>query len=132
MASRPLRPCLHPGCTALVRSGYCAQHQLGRVERRSAESRAWRRWYSLPIWTDELRPKRLLFEPWCRAIELSPHNCDVIIQRWEEMRPQGCAAGGRYERCQDRDSRLTPPKDETVDDPMTRMLRERAERRSRA
>ena len=21
----------------------------------------------------------------CRAMELSPHNCDVIIRRWEEM-----------------------------------------------
>ena len=21
----------------------------------------------------------------CRAMELSPHNCDVIISRWEEM-----------------------------------------------
>lgn len=66
MASKPLRPCLHPGCTALVRGGYCEQHQPKRVERRSAESRAWRRWYSLPVWTDDLRPAQLLREPWCR------------------------------------------------------------------
>ena len=67
MASKPLRPCRHPGCTALVHSGYCAQHQPKRVERRSAESRAWRRWYSLPVWTDDLRPNQLLREPFCRA-----------------------------------------------------------------
>ena len=66
MASKPLRPCLHPGCTALVRGGYCEQHQPKRVERRSAESRAWRRWYSLPVWTDDLRPNQLLHEPFCR------------------------------------------------------------------
>ena len=66
MASKPLRPCLHPGCTALVRGGYCAQHQPKRAEHRSAESLAWRRWYSLPVWTDDLRPAQLLREPFCR------------------------------------------------------------------
>ena len=36
------------------------------MEHRSAESRAWRRWYSLPVWTDDLRPAQLLREPFCR------------------------------------------------------------------
>ena len=66
MASKPLRPCRHVGCTALVRCGYCDKHRPKRVERRSAESRAWRGWYSLPIWMDELRPAQLLREPFCR------------------------------------------------------------------
>lgn len=66
MASKPLRPCLHPGCTTLVRDGYCDKHRPKHVEHRSAESRAWRRWYSLPIWKDVLRPAQLAREPFCR------------------------------------------------------------------
>ena len=53
-----------------MRGGYCAQHQPKRAEHRSAESRAWRRWYSLPVWTDDLRPAQLLREPWCRECAL--------------------------------------------------------------
>ena len=39
----------------------------------------------------------------CRAMELSPHNCDVILARWEEMTGhaavllEGGAADGRAE-----------------------------------
>ena len=64
MAQRPLRPCLHPGCTALVPGGYCDKHKP--PARRSAESLAWRRWYSLPVWKDDLRPNQLAREPFCR------------------------------------------------------------------
>ena len=74
MASKPLRPCLHPGCTALVRGGYCEQHQPKRVERRSAESRAWRRWYSLPVWTDDLRPNQLL-----RGLRVRATDVDHVV-----------------------------------------------------
>ncbi|WNX85774.1 HNH endonuclease [Agathobaculum sp. NTUH-O15-33] len=63
-ASKPLRPCRHPGCAVLVRGGYCDQHRP--PERRSEQSRAWHSWYSLPIWTDDLRPTQLLQEPFCR------------------------------------------------------------------
>ena len=63
MASKPLRPCQHPGCTEFVRGGYCAKH---RHDRRSPESREWKKWYSLTIWTDDLRPSQLLREPFCR------------------------------------------------------------------
>lgn len=66
MASKPLRPCLHPGCTALVRSGYCDKHRPPETARRSAKSQSYRRWYSLPIWTDVLRPQQLAHEPFCR------------------------------------------------------------------
>lgn len=64
MPAKPLRPCRHPGCAALVREGYCDKHRP--PERRSEESRAWRSWYSLPVWTDDLRPGQLLREPFCR------------------------------------------------------------------
>lgn len=64
MALKPLRPCRHPGCAALVRGGYCPQHQP--KERRSAQAAEWHRWYNLPLWTRELRPAQLLREPFCR------------------------------------------------------------------
>lgn len=64
MAMKPLRPCRHPGCRELTRDGYCSKHKPKRAARRaSAEYHAW---YSLPVWTDELRPTQLLREPWCR------------------------------------------------------------------
>lgn len=64
MALKPLRPCRHPGCPNLTREGCCPAHKPKRAARRaSAEYHAW---YSLPVWTDELRPAQLLREPWCR------------------------------------------------------------------
>ena len=64
MALKPLRPCRHPGCPELTREGYCPIHKPKQAARRaSAEYHAW---YSLPLWTDELRPAQLLQEPWCR------------------------------------------------------------------
>ena len=64
MAMKPLRPCRHPGCPELTREGYCPKHKPKRVARRaSAEYHAW---YSLPVWTDQLRPAQLLQEPFCR------------------------------------------------------------------
>ena len=64
MALKPLRPCRHPGCAALVPSGYCPRHQPARAPRRV--SAAYHGWYSLPIWTDALRPQQLLRESFCR------------------------------------------------------------------
>lgn len=64
MASKPLRPCLHPGCAELTREGYCPAHKSKKAARR--ESAEWHDWYSKPIWTDNLRPAQLLREPFCR------------------------------------------------------------------
>ena len=64
MAMKPLRPCRHPGCPALTRQGYCPEHKPKRAERRA--SAKYHGWYSLPVWTDDLRPAQLLREPWCR------------------------------------------------------------------
>ena len=64
MALKPLRPCRHPGCPVLTREGYCPQHKPSKAPRRF--SAQWHGWYSLPIWTDDLRPAQLLREPWCR------------------------------------------------------------------
>lgn len=64
MAQKPLRPCRHPGCPELTRDGWCAKHKPKQTARR--ESAAWHGWYSLPIWTDDLRPSQLLREPFCR------------------------------------------------------------------
>lgn len=66
MANKPLRPCLHPGCTALVHSGYCDKHRPPDTARRSEKSQSYRHWYRLKIWTDELRPQQLAREPFCR------------------------------------------------------------------
>ena len=66
MALRPMRPCAHPGCRELVRTGYCDKHRPKDRQRRSAEAADWHTWYTLPIWVDDLRPKQLLKEPFCR------------------------------------------------------------------
>ena len=64
MSMKPLRPCRHPGCSALTRESYCPKHKPKRAARRaSAEYHAW---YGLPLWIDDLRPAQLLREPWCR------------------------------------------------------------------
>lgn len=63
MASKPLRPCKHPGCAELTREGWCAKHKPKHRRRVSAEYHGW---YNLPIWTDDLRPAQLLREPFCR------------------------------------------------------------------
>ena len=82
VANKPLRPCLHPGCTALVRSGYCERHRPPRVERRSEDSR---RWYSLPVWTDDLRPEQLAREPFCR--ECAAHGLRVYATDVDHVVP---------------------------------------------
>ena len=64
MAMKPLRPCRYPGCPELTREGYCPKHKPKRAGRRV--SAQWHGWYSLPVWTDDLRPNQLLREPWCR------------------------------------------------------------------
>lgn len=64
MASKPLKPCRHPGCAALTRDGWCPAHKPKPAPRR--ESAAWHSWYSLPVWTKQLRPAQLLLEPFCR------------------------------------------------------------------
>ena len=63
MASKPLRPCKHPGCAELTRDGWCRKHKPKHRRRTSAEYHGW---YQLPIWTDDLRPAQLLREPFCR------------------------------------------------------------------
>ena len=65
MAMKPLRPCRFPGCGALTREGWCPRHKP-KEKPRSPESAAWRRWYSLKVWTEDLRPGQLLREPSCR------------------------------------------------------------------
>lgn len=64
MAQKPLRPCRHPGCHELTREGWCLKHRPKQAPRR--ESAQWHSWYSLPVWTDRLRPGQLLREPFCR------------------------------------------------------------------
>ena len=66
MAMKPLRPCRHPGCSALVRDGYCDAHRPKRTNDRSQEAQSWRWMYRTDKWLDELRPEQLLREPFCR------------------------------------------------------------------
>ena len=63
MAQKPLRPCRKPGCSALTREGYCSVHKPRKAQRK--ESAQWHSWYSLPIWTADLRPAQLLQQPFC-------------------------------------------------------------------
>ena len=64
MATKPLRPCLYPGCYRLVPGGYCAEHQP-KPRQRSQEAQAWRWMYQTQDWKT-LRSEQLLREPWCR------------------------------------------------------------------
>jgi len=66
VANRPLRPCRYPGCAVLTKDGWCSAHKPKPRETVRRESAAWHSWYSLPIWTDQLRPAKLLREPFCR------------------------------------------------------------------
>lgn len=66
MAMKPLRPCRHPGCSALVRDGYCGAHQPKRTDDRSEEAKSWHWMYRTDKWLRELRPEQLLREPFCR------------------------------------------------------------------
>lgn len=66
MANKPLRPCRKPGCQTLTRDGYCPEHKPKPMQNGRRESAAWHAWYSLPIWTDDLRPAQLLRQPFCR------------------------------------------------------------------
>lgn len=67
MPNKPLRLCRHPGCGELTDAGYCPAHTPQRPSGgdRSDEARRWHRLYSLPQWTEDLRPTQLLREPWC-------------------------------------------------------------------
>ena len=65
MASKPLKPCRHPGCAELTREGWCDRHRPRDTGQRRI-SAAWHGWYALPVWTRELRPTQLLREPFCR------------------------------------------------------------------
>ena len=64
MASKPLRPCLKPGCAALTRDGWCQKHKPKHTRGSSGRYHAL---YSTRIWTGTLRPAQLLREPYCRA-----------------------------------------------------------------
>lgn len=63
VASKPLRPCKHPGCGALTRDGWCERHRPRYVRGESAE---WRWMYRTKLWREVLRPGQLAREPWCR------------------------------------------------------------------
>lgn len=65
MASKPLRPCRHPGCPELTRAGWCEKHKPKPRHTRYV-SAEYHDWYLLPIWTKRLRPEQLAREPFCR------------------------------------------------------------------
>lgn len=90
MPAAPLRPCAHPGCTALVRGGRCAKHQRQQSQQQSRYNRDPRvqRMYNSKRWR-EIRQAQLDGEPFCRecrrqgrwvkashADHIEPHNGD--------------------------------------------------------
>ncbi len=68
MASKPLRPCRHPGCFRLSTAGWCPEHapKNSRPDMRSDQAKQWHKLYNTKLWTDILRPEQLLREPFCR------------------------------------------------------------------
>lgn len=78
MATKPLRPCRHPGCCVLVPGGYCRDHQPEASERGELPA-SWRWMYQTGTWKD-LRTAQLLREPFCRACAVEgrrTHATDV-------------------------------------------------------
>lgn len=65
MATKPLRPCKHPGCCNLVPSGYCVEHRTQHRSQRSEEAQSWRWMYGTNVWR-RMRSAQLLREPFCR------------------------------------------------------------------
>lgn len=128
MAQKPLRPCRHPGCTALVSGGYCEAHKPKNRDRRSAEAKSWHWMYLTPEWIDDLRPTQLLQEPFCRECakfgrrtratevdHIQPHRGDWTVftdrsnfqslchschsrKTLSEMREKNAALRSRYRR----------------------------------
>ncbi|MDN0031626.1 HNH endonuclease signature motif containing protein [Oscillibacter valericigenes] len=76
MALKPLRPCRHPGCSQLVREGYCPAHKPKDRGQRSEEAQSWRWMYNTDEWTKDLRPTQLLHEPFCRKCAKRYPACD--------------------------------------------------------
>ena len=77
MALKPLKPCRHPGCRSLTREGYCPKHKPKKAPRRT--SAEYHSWYSLPVWTDDLRPAQLLREPFCRECARAPKHPEGLL-----------------------------------------------------
>ena len=65
MPTKPMRPCRKPGCFELTDSGYCEAHMPKRNGPRSEAAKGWHKLYSLPVWTEDLRPTQLLQQPFC-------------------------------------------------------------------
>ena len=83
MANKPLRPCRHPGCTALVSDGYCDLHRP--KDRRSAAAKSWHWMYLTPEWTEDLWPGQLLREPFCR--ECARHGARTPATEVDHIQP---------------------------------------------
>ena len=47
-------------------AGCSARYAASTKQAARRESAQWHSWYSLPVWTDDLRPGQLLREPFCR------------------------------------------------------------------
>lgn len=74
MSMKPLRPCRHPGCSALVTDGYCEVHRPKDRGRRGEEAQSWRWMYQTDEWKYGLRPTQLLEEPFCRECAKHGHR----------------------------------------------------------
>lgn len=58
---RPMRPCKHPGCSTLTKTGWCAEHQPKHKRGVSSE---WHWMYNDRRWK-ALRQQQLIREPFC-------------------------------------------------------------------
>lgn len=61
---KPLRRCLHPGCSVLTSSGYCPDHKPRHNRTQSVD---WHSWYRDPRYRwQRRRDDQLAKEPFCR------------------------------------------------------------------
>ena len=60
------RPCTHPGCPALVKSGRCDKHRKQASKQAEGRRVRDRKTYDSRQWRDRDRPAQLRREPLCR------------------------------------------------------------------
>ena len=64
------RPCNHPGCSELVKSGRCEVHQKVQRKQQDAHRDRGPRFYDKRRWRDRIRPHQLSQYPLCEACSL--------------------------------------------------------------
>lgn len=87
MSTRPKRPCRHAGCSALVTSGYCAEHaRVQRAVYRGSGDRAQvEAWYNSRRWR-RISAAYLAEHPWCAVCCAPAAHTDHVVPHGGDQR----------------------------------------------